>query len=457
MEGNPERILNDIDGVIQALPERFGTAARRRVRDRLVLVIRGTVPGNRDRPLFDLARAVAAWLANAGDITEDTETWIFRLLAEGREGALPVIGTALMDFLLSMDDFAHTRAVQGAFALLAKTGKDEESSIRDCANALARELYAYRTRYMPAERLRQHFTDIKRFLASRARKRPRDGDALIFWIEAGTNERWTLYATVLDHMIVFDRALDMETAMHAPVDPFVVSPETSAQTEIWEILDVETETFAGTLRNQLELALSRLKATGLDALLKKVELARLEKLAQLGKHSVSWPRSCACLLALAPYQAKLVQSLRKRERAEKMTRLAECRGGDDYAQVMAGFAALAETLLDIACLRYLLAPTEGAHQTPPKLSRRIASMNKRNTPVLRRKGCRKFAREDLAKKVAQAQEDLLTLAAHLADTRRAWLACLGNGAKDLFEDDREVFAAKLATLYAPRSTEQEGN
>jgi len=454
MEGNPERILNDIDGVIQMLPERLGAAARQRVRDRLVQIVRGATPGNRDRPLFDLAREAAAWLIHTGKPPKETGAWVFQLLVEGREGALLAVNSALLDFLLSMDDFSHAQAVQKAFALLTKN--DNMDAVRDCANALARELYTYRTRYMPAERLRQHFADIRRFLATRVRKRPQDGDALAFWMEAGAHGRWTLYATVLDHMIAFDRALDIETAMYVPADPFVTTQETDKWSEIWETVEVEAETFAGTLARRLELALSRLQAVGLDVLLKKVELAQLEQLAQLGKYSISWPRSCACLLALAPHQARLVQNLRKGARKEKMAHLAKCCGGDDYAQVVADFATLADTLLDIVCLRYLLAPTKDAHEIPPKLSRKITSMNARNTPVLRRKGIKSFTRKDLVEKIAQVQDEILLLAGYLADVRRAWLAHFGGRTEELFEIDRNLFVAKLTTLYAPGSAKQEG-
>ncbi|MEZ5840959.1 MAG: hypothetical protein R3D02_11240 [Hyphomicrobiales bacterium] len=415
-----------------------------RERSALTAIVVGAVPGNRDRPLFRLAGAVARAFAGSRPLPDGHA--LINLLAEalgtGR-GPLHRLDAALLDFLLSMDGFAEAAAVEAAAADLVAEPQSAEA-MRACANGFARALYRYRAANLPAERHRAKFADIRRFLSTPEGdpRSPGDGDPLAFWCEFASRENWTLYETVLDAFLAYEIARETSRAA-APVGS-IRDPDDNGQSA-WERSETQLLAYRD-LDEELDEALSELAASDLK-IFKETETARLKKLLHLGRFARNWPRATLCLLALSPHQASLVQLVKDRAEGERLSDTARCCGGDNYPSVIGALLELDATAAEATRLADALRRRSLANDSCPDPSKPTGDAILRESRLMRRKSFKMLDADKLGIELDRLTPALAVLRGFLGTVQRGWKAWSEERATAAFRDDRERFAAKLHSLY----------
>lgn len=429
-----EQVGNDVDAVTEA----HGLRSEQRLR--LARIVTGAVPGNRDRPLYLLAQAISR-LHHAQNLS------FFDLVAapDTGSGLLLWLGDrALLDFLASMDGYSHFDEVRDAVEkLLAGAGAAE--GVRICASRFARALYRYRQQYLPDERHRKVFREIRSFLARAepARAALGDGDALVFWAAHGTRSHWTTYEAVLSSMMSFADAFELRASRtYASLDDLDLDRMPAGS---------GTGLSSGECaRSLLSEAVARLEEGSLKLFLAK-ELVQLEQLARLGRFAASWPRSSLAMLALGPLQASAIQRLRTGT-ARPHTKSA-ARMNDGYAETLSAYSDLAERARD--CLM-LVAGTERFDENASvepmdavlrELESRDREAAKRIQSMMRRKSFAGIGPDALIEVLDAAQDELLTVAERAGIAARSWARLLKDRSPDLFRDDEAAFLAKLNSLY----------
>lgn len=219
--GYDERCAADLAAVCD------GRDLSREDRAWLARVVTGAVRPNRDKPLWDLAHALAALARATGAVsgrdlvtlaldpglaTASAVTARFSgSIAADTRG--PVLGEAwgtswaglarllaLAEFVLTAEDLAQFSAVTGWLDELA-AAPDAEGAVF-LAKRLARHLTAYRNAHLPLAPLERRFRAILGFLAGR--KTFSDDDILGFWrseMEAGERPG---FRTVAEHFVTFE-------------------------------------------------------------------------------------------------------------------------------------------------------------------------------------------------------------------------------------------------------------
>jgi len=430
-----EQVGNDVDAVAEANRLKSGQ------RTRLARIVTGAVPGNRDRPLYLLAHAISR-LDQARDLS------LFDLVAApaaAGSGFLLWLGDrVLLDFLASMDGYAHFDEVRAAVEeLLAAAGS--EDAVRACASRFARVLYRYRQQYLPEERHRKAFREIRTFLSSGepARSAPADGDALAFWAVHGTRSHWTTYEAVLSSMMSFADALELRASRTpSSLDDFDLERMPAGSGG-----DLSSGECA---RSLLSEAVLRLGEGALKLFLGK-ELVQLEQLARLGRFAASWPRSSLAMLALGPLQSSAIQQLRTGTARSHATSAA--RSGDGYAETHSRYSELAQRARDFLLL---LAGSARADENPPvepieillrELETRDSEAAKRIQSMMRRKSLAEIGPQHLLAALDAVEDELATVSERVGIAARGWTRLLHGRSPDLFRDDEAVFMAKLNALY----------
>jgi len=430
-----EHVMNDVDAVADA------HELRSEERVRLARVVTGAIPGNRDRPLYILAKAIS-------QLDRSLDLSLFDLVAAPANtgsGLLLWLGDrALLDFLASMDGYAFFDEIRDAVGeLLAAGGSDE--AVRACASRFARALYRYRQTYLPHERHRKAFNDIRAFLSEQTppRTAPSDGDALALWTEKGSRAHWSTYDAALASMVSFADALVLE-ASRTPaslddidLDRFSVEPG----------MGRDLGESAATLLNEAVLCLEKLP---LKIFLGR-EHARLRQLAKLGRFAASWPHSSVALLALGPMQGSAIQHLRTRADCPDIKPASPF--SDGYTDTLSGYAEFEERARDF--LKLLAAVTgddENASARSMKdvlreLETRDLEAAKRIEGMMRRKSFAEIEPEALFDVLNGVEGELATVAARVGIAVRSWARLLHGRSPDLFRDDEAVFIAKLQKLY----------
>ena len=429
-------VRNDLDTVADA------QGLRPDERMRIARIVLGAIPGNRDRPLYLLARSIS-------QIDRSLDLSLFDLVAAPANtgsGLLLWLGDrALLDFLASMDGYAFFDEIRDAVGeLLAADGSDE--AVRACASRFARALYRYRQTHLPHERHRKAFNDIRAFLSEQTPPRtgPSDGDALTFWTENGTRAHWTTYDAVLASMMSFADALVLE-ASRTPaslddIDLDRLSVAAGMGPDAGESAAILLEEAVICLENlPLKMFLGR-------------ELVRLRQLARLGRFAASWPHSSVALLALGPIQGSVIQHLRTHTVHPDIKPAAS--SGDGYADTLSAYAELGERARDF--LKLIAAVTgddENASAQPMnealrELEARDREAAKRIQSMMRRKSFAEFDPEALFIALSGVADELVMVAARVGIAVRSWARLLHGRSPDLFRDDEAVFIAKLQKLYS---------
>lgn len=444
--GAPQ-LANDIEGVVLCHELRAGERAR------LAAIVTGAVRGNRDLPLFQLARAIAAVLANSESNPGSGLLFAFLSGQGGPPGSrFGRLETGLVDFLASMDGYRFFEMIDGAINDLANAPCDPEA-IRVCAASFSRALYRYRVDHLPAERYRSKFIDINRFLSKKGKTQryPEDGDALDFWCAEASREAWTGYRTVLDAIVSFAIAYEMRNAA-VPIGSWPANDDEEESAAPWQ--HAETQVIASeTLEGKLTAALEDFGGTTLKVL-KETELSFVRNLARLKHFAPSWARSGMTSLALAPHQASIIQLEKDRADRDRIESAVAGVDGADYRSVLDHIAAILKTLDDAGALAVEFAE-EGNREGDPSKKRPGGSTECQNpiansSRLMRRKSFKALDRERLARELNDIMPALNDLRGFLRSVSRMWSARFDKAADEAFRTDRTRFAAKLAALYTNR-------
>lgn len=406
--------------MIEAVAEAHGLG--RRSIQRLVRVVTGRLPGNRDAHLYALAASISEAMPS-----KSTPFELFDLI--GPDSPLSAGHRALLDFLVTTAAQDKLDALDAAICALVADA--DGSSVQSAARVLGTTLHAFRMNALPHERHRQSFNDIASFLseAHGPGAMPADGDAIMFWRSRATRTAWTQYETALRHFSAYAQAGSLTQA------------EVARDGDDIDPLDVATEDiFAGQTDGGLAAPLADLQAVELKILF-GAPLAHLLRLAEHETSALRWPGATLAALAFAPVQASLTQLARDRTTAQRLGETARCNDAETYTAVA---AHLAEARLSVAAaIAFHLQTRETGPATSSLSEDVVARMNK----MKRRKGFAALSDEDRTQRLADLAplaRDLLEALARIERAFDRWRASTGDSE---FERHKAIFAAKFAELY----------
>ena len=404
----------------------------------LARIIAGAVRGNRDRPLFLLARAICA-LSETGD-----QPAPFALIIEGAAGALPGrLDRALLDFLLSMEDHAAFAEIDAA---LGRARRARAEGAPELARCLSRCLYRYRRAHLPSPRHQGAFMAIRRHLqASRPEDpTPRDGDALDFWQAHASRRDWTLYRTAYEALAQFDEARALAASWRAPLSLDTQVKAAPCAAEAPDASDADTPPLDAAIEALAEAPLKLFLARELDA---------LRALAANPPHAARWPFSTLALWSLAPCQGAAVQHLRTGGGTPPPETLA-CSAAQGYDALREARARLREQTRDWLRLWLARASERTGIDLPPALSTSSEEAEKRMRKMLRRKSLAGADPAALTDCLARLHEPLLDVQGALDRVLSAWAHHDDSALQARFRDDRERFAAVMLALYGTAAREE---
>lgn len=431
----PAAVVNDLTAICEAHAlTTEGTA-------RLARIVAGAVPGNRDRPLFLLARAICERLPAQTSLEP-----VFALILPDDPGALPRrLDRALLDFLLSMDGHAAFAEIRETLSGLHWTSPEAPGVLARC---LSRCLYRYRSTHLPAARHQAAFGALRRHLHGTrpADPVPRDGDALDFWEVNASRSDWTLYRTAFESLAAYDDALALTASWQPAVS--LDTPELAAlpqEDARLRISQAEAEPGAALTR-----AADALEAAPVKLFLGR-ELDDMRALAGIGHHGLRWPRASMALLALGPCQGSAVQHLR---RGTEMVpeAVCNCAAAPDYATLCARYAAIRQQARDALWLglqqgQTVSSPPEG-DETASVASMASAETQRRLRRMLRRKSVAGCPAAELTRWLLMLRPELIAVEDELRRVLRVWSGLGTDRLDDCFSEDRRRFAAVLMALYA---------
>ncbi|MBU1175860.1 MAG: hypothetical protein KKH72_10710 [Alphaproteobacteria bacterium] len=422
------QVRNDIETVV----ETHGLAGA--AREKLIRIVTGAMPGNRDLPLYGLARHVQRVARTRGGAS------LFDLLApvaagDGGEG-LPRLSLAVLDFLATMADYGYFDAIAGGVALLA-TGEGEKS-LSEAVSVFAASLHSYRVAHLPFENRRQAFSTIRsHFEAARPGSGlPEDGDAIAFWSMVASPEGWTTYAATLGALV-----------------DFVAAAETRESTATVSLdmlrekgFDPQSGAFDGDDGEEPDLteAIDSLAAADLK-LFKGPELDDLRRLAAALPALRRWRRSGSALLSFGPVQNVLVQLKRQSAGANRLAEAAGCAAAEDYRQKLEAFADIAHVCHDIALLYRRLGETGG--QNAPGASIGDAKTEDRIARMLRRQSLASRTPGELRAAIGNVLPALAVVATRLKSCVSSLETWPADGRDAAFAADRKAFADTFGRLY----------
>ena len=275
----------------------------------------GLVPGNRDRPVFMLARAIIA----SGSVR------LYELTLPDRT-PLARPEAALLDFVISV----ALRDAHGIDALEELITADTEAEQRQRAltQTLSRLLHQYRSEVIPETRYHNVFTAIRGFLGHHRPEdpTPRDGDAIALWSEVARRDFLTKYGTALAGLADYAEALRVAAMWQTPLE--LDADVAGAGREISEeaVLDDAAAGGAAAADHIATLAAAEVK------LLLAQELDACREALRHLDTADRWPLSTLAGLAFGPVQNAIIQALRSRG-DEDLDIAARLERADGYAQI----------------------------------------------------------------------------------------------------------------------------
>ncbi|KQT59686.1 hypothetical protein ASG52_20070 [Methylobacterium sp. Leaf456] len=431
----------------------------------LARVVTGAVRPNRDRPLWDLAHALAA-LAQATGPRDGRDLVTLALdpgLATAEACAARFSGSATADTrglvlegeagwhtgwsglarLLALGEFVLTAEDLGSFGTV--TGwLDELAAAPDAdgaaflAKRLARHLSAYRNAHLPLAREERRFRALLGFLGGR--RAFSDADILAFWqAEMASGER-PGFRTVAEHFVTFEAGAHLVDGLDG-----LSSAASLDAHQGWE--------------DRLDAALSDLTAAEptatLAALLadwpegpKILTGAEREDLAdflRLEPFHRTRPLTTLRAASFGRVQSGIANRLRRGTGGADIAERAACTEAESYAALTERAAALAAHLarmLRIAAALRILERDGLSEKTRAALDAAEADLRR-----VRRAGFED--RAGLTAGFAAAETALLRVAEETARLERALAGLARQHPPDAgFEADRAVFAEALSAAYA---------
>jgi hypothetical protein len=457
--GYDERCAADLAAVAE------GRDLSREDRGWLARAVTGAVRPNRDRPLWDLAHALAA-LARAGGLRDGRDLVILALdpglataaaVAErfsGMAGAdargfAPDGGEgwrttwsglarvlALAEFVLTAEDLQQFAAVAGWLDELAAAPDPEGAAA--LARRLARHLAAYRTDHLPLAPLERRFRAILGFLDGR--RAFADDDILAFWRGAMDEGERPGFRTVAEHFVTFEAAAALLGGLEG-----LAAPASLAEHEGWEErLDASLADLAAAEPAEALAAVLADLPEG-PKILTGAEREDLADFLRLEPFHRTRPLTILRAASFGRVQSGIANRLRRGGGGAGIAERATCAEAESYAALRARAGALAAHLARMlriaAALR--IADRDGlAPEARAALDAAEADLRR-----VRRAGF--DDRAGLAAGFAATEAALLRLAEEAGRLERA-LAALARQRPldDAFAADRAVFAGALAAAYA---------
>ncbi|MBM7067439.1 hypothetical protein [Actibacterium sp. 188UL27-1] len=416
----------------------------------LARAVAGAIRPSRDRPLWDMAHAIAAIGGDPADIIDlvlnpqRTSASALRahILSTGRAqsddkglalgGAAPWHGSwtglarsfALLEFLLTADELARFADITALLSGLA-----DPAAAPDTARRLAAMMTAYRADHMPLAPFERRFTAIRGFLRQLGRTDSyNDDDILTFW-QGGED---ALFTTIVAHFVTYDRVAAELGALTA-----LQGADYLSGIENWEDR-LEAITLPDTQSGAVEQAMATLSdlAPGTPKVLTGAERDTLLALLSLDPFHANRPLTVLRALAFGRIQSGIGNRLRRGSGGADLPERVTCADAD-YSALLARARSLTDHLKTCITIALTLRGATGE----------VAQAGERNLARMRRAGF-DAPRDQLARAVAAIDAALATatteLAAHCAAVERlAERTPLG----DLVERDRASFAATFTALY----------
>lgn len=435
----------------------------------LARVVTGAVRPNRDKPLWDLAHALAALarltdaregrdlvtlaldprLAGAGavearfageaagGIASDERGLLFPE-AEGWRSTWGGIARllALAEFLLTAEDLAHFGTLSGWFGELAATPGPEEAAF--LAKRLARHMAAYRNAHLPLAPVERRFRAILGFLEGRAAFT--DDDILVFWrSEMQTGDR-PGFRTVAEHFVTFEAAAHLVGSLEG-----IASAASLETYEGWEErLDGSLGDVAAADPAEPLAALLAELPGGLK-ILTGAERDDLADWLRLDPFHRTRPLTTLRAASFGRVQSGIANRLRRGGGGADLAERVLCADAESYAGLAARVGTLAEHLARMLRIAAALRLADG-----DALDADLRAAIEAAEADLRR--VRRAGFEDRARVVsgfAAAEAALLRLSAETVRLEEA-IASLGRRRPldETFAADRSVFSAAFGAAYA---------
>jgi hypothetical protein len=442
----------------------------------LARVVTGAVRPNRDKPLWDLAHALAALAALTGardgrDLVtlaldpglaraDQVETRLAGAQARGtaavdgrgptlRDGAEGWRTTwaglarllALAEFVLTAEDLAQFAAVTGWLDELA-AAPDAEGAAQ-LGRRLARHLAAYRTAHLPLAPLERRFRAILGFLDGR--RAFTDDDILDFWRAAMSGDDRPGFRTVAEHFVTFEAASSLLGGLEG-----LAAPASLEAAEGWEErLDASlADLAAAEPAETLAVLLAELPEG--PKILTGAERDDLADLLRLEPFHRTRPLTTLRATSFGRVQSGLANRLRRGGGGAGIAERVACAEAEPYgalAERVAALSAHLDRMLRIAAALRVPADAEDlAPEVRSTLAAALADIRR-----VRRAG---FDDPDrLAAGFAAADAALLRLAEEAGRLARAIAGLARQRPLDsAFAADRDVFARTFADAYAAEAT-----
>ncbi len=439
----------------------------------LARVVAGAVRPNRDKPLWDLAHALAALarLTGARDgrdlVTLALDPGIARadrlearfagtgdtvdargpILPNGETGWRTTwIGLArllaLAEFVLTAEDLAQFAAVTAWLDDLAAAPDAEGAAA--LSRRLARHLAAYRHAHLPLAPLERRFRAILRFLDGR--RAFTDDDILGFWRGQMREGERPAFRTVAEHFVTFEAASALLGGLAE-----LASPASLDAVEGWEErLDASLADLAAAEPAETLAALLAALPDGGPKILTGVERDDLAEFLRLEPFHRTRPLTTLRAASFGRVQSGLANRLRRGGGGADIAERAACAEAETYpvlAERVSGLTAHLDRMLRIAAA--LRVPAEAEGLSPE--ARDALAAARADIHRIRRVGFDDPAR--LAAGFAAADAALLRLAEEANRLARAVAGLARQRPLErAFETDRDVFARAFAEAYAAEAT-----
>lgn len=425
MSFSSSQVCNDIETVV----ETHGLAGA--AKEKLIRIVTGAVPGNRDLPLYGLARTLQA------AITARDGANLFDLIAPSDHSAarLPRLSLAVLDFLATMSDYAYFDEIARGVSLLTGEG---EKPLSEAVSVFAACLHNYRVAYLPYENRRQAFSTIRsHFKTARpGTGLPEDGDAIAFWSTLASPEGWTTYTATLAALVDFVAAAQTRDATTTVSLDMLQEQGFDPETGVFDSDEGEEPDLLQAIET---LATADLK------LFKGPQLDELRRLASALPALRRWRRSGSALLSFSPVQNVLVQLKRQSAGANRLAEAAGCAEAEEYRHKLMALADIALACRDVALLYRRLG--EAGDRTAPDASTVDQKAEERIARMMRRQSLASRTPDELRAAIGDVLPALAVIVTRLdrcVSNLEAWPVEERDAA---FAADRAAFADTFGRLY----------
>jgi hypothetical protein len=419
----------------------------------LARAVAGAIRPSRDRPLWDLAHAIAAlgldgrgFVDLAFDPALATATGLKDRLADhpasdGRGLALSEprpwrIGWAGLARVLSLGEFLLTADECAGFAELAtEIGPGvAPSEAPALSRRLASRLAQYRNAHMPLAPIERRFRAIRRFLHEANREGAVTDDAIVVFWRSDVAET-ALFTTIVEHFVTYERAVLAFGSMTrlARADSLDSIEDWEDRLEAATLPAVDPPALADTLEALASLPDGPKLLTG-------AELEALSEVLAFDPYHRTRPLTALRARAFGRIQSGIANRLRRGVGGPDVAERTACAEAD-YGALVEGVETLAAHLR--RCLTIALALRSSEAPTGS-----LAAEGERELKRIRRAGF-DAPRAELSAAIALIDGALATAAEGLRDHRAAVAALVkARPLNERLAEDRATFSAAFRAIYS---------